>query len=104
MLTRMAEVAERCARRSMEELQSGRASAALMLCPPVPRISGAPRLQPQQPSPHHEQVGQRRAHLDAVQILRQSPIAYLLKAKDPLDHPDRRSEERRVGKECRSWR
>src|SRR5436853_4097147 len=42
----------------------------------------------QQPASNHEQVHQRASHLQAVQVLRQPPIANLRKSKQPFDHPE----------------
>ena len=52
------------------------------LPPPLP-------LQSQQLSPHHEQVGERSADLQAMQILRQLPITLLLEPEHPFHHADR---------------
>lgn len=52
------------------------------LPPPLP-------LQSQQLSPHHEQVGERSADLQAMQIHRQPPITHLLEPEHPFHHADR---------------
>src|ERR1700753_3775153 len=38
---------------------------------------------------HHEQVGQRAGHQQAMRVLLQPAIAHLGKAEHPLDDPDR---------------
>ena len=56
---------------------------------PKPLVSPTLALQGQQTAADHEEVRQRGGGLEAVQVLRQSPVADLLEAEDPLDHPDR---------------
>src|SRR5690606_34822119 len=89
MKARMGVGVEKCGRKSSEGLRSPWLSARLILRSPVLRISRTPPPQCQQPSSHHEQVGERCTCLKAVQVLRQPSIADLLKAEDPLDHADR---------------
>ena len=38
---------------------------------------------------HHEQIGQRAGHEQAMRVLLQPAIAHLGKAEHPLDDPDR---------------
>src|SRR5438105_1476323 len=45
-------------------------------------------LRIQQSSPHHEQIRQRGADFEPVQVLRESAVTHLLEAEDPLDHPN----------------
>src|SRR5215831_19909304 len=66
-------------------------SAAALICASPDRFSRSaptPLLCRQQPPSDHIEIGQRGAHLQPVQVLRQSPIANLLKAKHPLDDAD----------------
>ena len=51
-------------------------------------LSRARGLRIEQPPSHHEQVGERRGHLESVQILGQAPLAHLAEAKDVLDHSE----------------
>src|SRR5437016_8672265 len=46
-------------------------------------------LRIQQSSPHHEQIRQRGADFEPVEVLRVFAVTHLLEAEDPLDHPNR---------------
>src|SRR2546429_5657204 len=46
-------------------------------------------LRIQQSSPHHEQIRQRGADFEPVQVLRVSTVTHLLEAEDTLGHPNR---------------
>src|SRR5262249_5212825 len=46
-------------------------------------------LQAQQAFARHKEVGQRAGNHQAVPVLRESAVAHLGKAEDPLDHPNR---------------
>ena len=56
------------------------------------RISRSPatRLLRMQQSPSDRvQIGERGGDFEAVQVLGEAPVAHLLEAEHPLDHPDR---------------
>src|SRR6185437_10261566 len=54
-----------------------------------PRSASTRPLYLQQSPLHQVQIGERRAHLQPVQILGKPAVAGLAEAKYPLDHPDR---------------
>jgi hypothetical protein len=51
------------------------------------RLSPTRSLRIEQSPARQEQIRERRADLQSVQVLRQASITDLLKADDPLDHP-----------------
>ena len=89
MTTRTQASVEEHERKSAERFCRVCLGARRVLHAPRSQISRIPLLQRQQAPAHHEQVGQRSAGLQSMQVLRQAAIAHLLKAKDPLDHADR---------------
>src|SRR5579883_2078533 len=80
--------AERGATRVARTLVSPRFDRPCVIFGPRGRLSPTPPLYRQQAAADHEQVGQRRSDLQAVQVLRQAAVAYLLESEHPLDHPD----------------
>ncbi len=51
----------------------------------IRRISPTRSLRIEQSSSHQEQIRERGGRLEPVQVLRQAPVTYFLKAEDPLD-------------------
>src|SRR5690554_5211837 len=68
---------------------AGSSSACFIGCMPNPLVPGTRTLKRQQFAPHYEQIRERRRHFQAVQVLREPPIAHFLKPEDALDHTDR---------------
>jgi hypothetical protein len=56
--------------------------------PCVRRLSPTPSLRIEQSPARQEQIRQRCADLQSVQVLRQTSVTHLLKAEDPLDHSE----------------
>lgn len=54
-----------------------------------PTLGGLRPREPQQVSPHHEQVRQRTGHEQAVGIFHETPVADLHETEDSLDHQKR---------------
>ena len=67
---------------------SRRCLAAFAFQPRISRFPPTRLLRLQQSSSDDVQVGERGGHFEAVQVLRQTPIADFAEAKDVLDHAE----------------
>ena len=54
----------------------------------IRQLSQTRVLRMEQPASDDEEVGERRSDFEPMQILRDTAVTNLLKAEDPLDHPD----------------
>jgi hypothetical protein len=75
--------------RSRKERVSVAGSALFASERRIPRSSATPLLRIQQSPADRVQIGERGGAFQAVQALGQAPVADLLEAEHPLDHPDR---------------
>src|SRR6266568_1496930 len=68
--------------RGLFRSRSGRFAAAL------PLLDASRPLSPEQVPARHEQIGQRTGHEQAIGVLRNAAVAYLVESEDALQNPN----------------